>query len=151
MAETSTNFEAKVLLMLLDQNQAAQQTDAVMFKKLDEAAGLAREAVTTAREAHAETMEIKAQIDDKFKVLNGTIAKSIDRLKKLEDKDGERDAEALQEALKSHAVKVATEGVWMMPKPSWRQLTVIGGAIAFMGADRIFSTIRWLCHLLGRI
>lgn len=154
----ATDFQAKIFVALLDQNETREKTNHVIFGKLDDAAALARVAVDTAEAtkltseaAHAEVMGIKTQINEKFQELNGSIANTVARVKILEKKDGERSAVALQEAITSQAVKTVTTGIWMMPKPTWRQLMVMGSVIAFVGIDRLIAVIRTLVHLMDKI
>lgn len=149
--EAASSVQTQILVMLNDQNTQREQTNRIIFTKLDEASSLAREAAATASIAHDEVLGIKLQIDTKFRELNGSVGKSIDRLHKLELKDGERDALALQDAIRSKAVKAVTEGIWMMPKPTWQQLTVIGGVLAFIGADRVIAVTKMLLHLFDAV
>jgi hypothetical protein len=149
--DAASSVQTQILIMINDEKNQREHTNEIIFEKLDAAADLARTAGQVAQSAHDETRGIKTLITEKFTDLNGSVGKAIDRLRKLETKDGDRDAEALREAVKDNAVKVATKGVWMMPKPTWRQLTVIGGVVAFVGADRLVSVFRMVAHLLGKL
>jgi hypothetical protein len=149
--EAATPVQTQILITLNEQNRAQDKTNTKLFDKLDEAANLARTAVSTAEASHAETMGIKVQIDQKFRELNGTISKAKLDIQALEKKDQERAEMALTGAIESKAVKAVTEGVFIIPKPTWRQLTVAGGVIAFVGLDRILAVSKTIIHLVDNL
>lgn len=130
VVESASLVQTQILVMLNEQNINKEKTNRTIFRKLDEAAELARTAVSTAECAHAETMGIKSQIETKFTELNGSVQTAIKRLGKLEEKDGERDVEALKEAVAANAVTVATKGVIMIPKPDAITVATALGSIA---------------------
>lgn len=87
----------------------------------------------------------------KVKVLRKDTDALQTQVKALMDKDGERTALALNEAIRKQSVEAVTRGVWIMSKPTWRQLSVVGGVLAFLGADRLIAVIRTLAHLISHI
>lgn len=98
------------------------------------------------------------QIDTTTRETNGKakiLRKDTDALqlqvKALMDKDGERTALALNDAVRNQAVEAAHHGVWVMPKPTWKQLSFVGGVIVFMGIDRVLAVVHTLAGLLSKI
>jgi hypothetical protein len=151
IVDASSPVEAQILVMLNDQNVSKERTNEIIFGKLDELGTRAQTAAMMAEAAHAEAVGIKDQINQKFTELNGKIAATKLDVEMLKAKDGERTAEALRNAIEQKAVETVSTGVWMMPKPTWRQLAVMGSVIAFIGIDRLTAVIKTLMRLASDI
>jgi hypothetical protein len=139
VVEYANPVQAEILLTLNRQNLSREETNRIIFKKLDEAANNAALAVTTAQAAHEEVMGIGNQIEIKFKELNGSISKTIERVQGLEYKNQVIEKSEAEKKIFEEGVR---EGNWLIPKKKriwllavwgWTWKTIMG-LLSFLGA-----------------
>lgn len=89
-----------------------------------------------------------ANTNGKVKVLRADTDVLQIQVKALMDKDGQRTAQALNEELEKRTKKAVTDGVLIIPKPSWKQLVFAGGLLTFIGFDRLLTVLKTIWHML---
>ncbi len=79
---------------------------------------------------------------------NGSVTTLQAEVSVLKEKEEERTKKLIEKTITNKAVEVATTGVWMIPRPTWKFWTILGGIISFLGYERFISLFTFLGHIL---
>lgn len=135
-----TNIVQDVKIDVREMREDRKIVNHAMFEKLDDAAALARTAVTVAESTKA----IAAAAHEEVMKINGTVKSLKIDVATLKAKE----AEELQAAIVDAAVKVKTEGVIMFTKPKLKTVALVGSIIAgtmtFIATGQLTRIFLWL-------
>lgn len=152
--DEATPAQAQVMLMIHDLRTSNDRQFGTVFKKVDEAAAHAIDAKLEAANLRTDIVHVQSSIRDVAslqKIANGSVDTLKAKMRMIESDRKISDASITSTVIAGHVQAASEKGVWIIPKPTWKQWTALGCVIAFFGVDRMMVFFQWIGLILSRI